>query len=181
MRPRAWIMSAGLGALIGATAPALAQQAPGAPGSADPAPVVGTYRLDSVGGKPLPARTGTWLDCREHILSSAVQLFADGRYVMKTLSRQDCPAAGPELETVTYTEIDWGRWRDEGGQVALDPAAIGIAPGQPAPGDYWVGQPLEDAAGRVRVTGTVLVADLDPAEGVTEARFLATDGFPGEG
>lgn len=141
---------------------------------------VGTYRLVSVDGRPVPLHTGTFVTCREDVLSGAVQLFADGRFVLKTLARQSC-APG---EDIRYNEIAWGRWRDQGGRVVLDGIPPEPMPAALATRGYWTGIPLDAGGltGRVepaaleggRVEGRRLVATLPQGEAV----FEETDGGP---
>lgn len=151
------------------------QPAAAAPGQAPAAPVVGTYRLTAVAGRPMPLHTGDFVTCREDVLSGAVQLFGDGSYVLKTLTRQSCRAE----EDIRYNEISWGHWRQEGGRVVLDGTVPGPMPADLEARGYWTGIPLEAGgiAGRVepsalkggRVEGRRLLATLPQGEAVFES------------
>ncbi|WP_162913295.1 hypothetical protein [Rhodospirillaceae bacterium SYSU D60014] len=122
----------------GCTTPTMNGVAPADELSPVPASVAGTYRLQSVNDQALPALVGSWDDCREDLLSAALTLRPNRRYLMTATARQECAGAAPIESRGRGTQ---GRYTVQGDTIRLDDEPTMLA-GAAGPG--WV----DDYSGR---------------------------------
>lgn len=98
----------------------------------------GTYRLQSVNDQALPALVGSWDNCREHLVSAALTLRPDQRYLLTSTARQDCVGVASIESRGRGTQ---GQYTVQGDTIRLDTEPTKLA-GATEPG--WI----DDYSGR---------------------------------
>lgn len=139
----------------------------------EPTAYRGAYRLVSVNGQDLPVQIDRFRRqdgtvCSEHVLSGAIQLMRGNRYVVRNLSRVDCPEGSSEQQQ----EVERGTWKLTGNAVYLNEDRIRGE--EPAHGQYMADVPIDNLGGTGELEGRRLIIGLE--DGRSVAVFEATRG-----